>query len=111
MNDKHFDDFLRQQLQDSSQYLDDGDFSARVMAALPSAKRLHPWLEKLIVSLPVTLIAWLVVSQWSVHELVHPVYAWLFSLSVVDLIVLSFAFALSLLIGSLLWIFKPHSLF
>lgn len=73
----NFDDFLRQQLQQSHDYIDDGDFTAGLMARLPAPKRLNPWLEKLIIALPVTLIALWVCSQFPWRELVQPVYAWL----------------------------------
>jgi hypothetical protein len=106
MNDKQFDDFLQQQLQGSSPYLDDGDFSARVMASLPAQKaqkRLNPWVERLIACVPVTLIALLVLSQFSLREFIQPVYAWVITLEVNGLVVvpavmlvLMFAIPLSL---------------
>ena len=52
-----FDAFLTKHLQQAHNYLPDDDFSARVMASLPAQKRLNPWLEKVIVCVPVTLIA------------------------------------------------------
>jgi hypothetical protein len=111
MNDKHFDDFLRQQLQGSSPYLDDGDFSARVLASLPAQKRLHPWLEKLIVLLPVTLIAVLVLRQFSLHELIQPAYAWVLTLDMHSLVMLAGIMTALLLIAPVLLIFKPKALF
>lgn len=94
MNDNNFDDFLRQQLQGSSPYLDDGDFSARVMAGLPVQKRLNPWLERLIVCVPVTLIAFLVLSQLSLRDFIQPVYAWVLTLDMGNLMPLMIAFVL-----------------
>jgi|GEM_PF-3515506 len=111
MNDNNFDDFLRQQLQDSSPYLDDGDFSARVLASLPAPKRLSPWLEKLIVVLPVSLIALLVVSQFSVRELIQPAYAWVLTLDLGTMVSLVALMALAMLLVPLVLIFKPRSLF
>ena len=42
MSDKSFDAFLKQGLQHSSAYIDDDDFTARVMASLPQQHRLNP---------------------------------------------------------------------
>lgn len=111
MNDKSFDDFLRKQLQGSSSYVDDGDFSARVLASLPAKKRLSPWLEKLIVLFPVSLIAVLVLRQFSVRELIQPAYAWLLTLEINSLVSLSVIMAAVLLIAPVLLIFKPKPLF
>lgn len=111
MNDKHFDDFLRQQLQGSSPYLDDGDFSARVLAGLPAQKRLNPWLEKLIVLLPVTLIAVLVLRQFSVRELIQPAYGWVLTLDIHSIALLAVIMAALLLIAPVLLILKPKFLF
>lgn len=111
MNDKHFDDFLQQQLQGSSAYLDDGDFSARVMAGLPVQKRLHPWLEKLIIVLPVTLITLFVASQFSLRGLIQPAYGWLLTLTMHNIITLSVGLVLILLIAPIALILKPRALF
>lgn len=111
MNDKHFDDFLRLQLQGSSPYLDDGDFSARVLASLPAQKRLNPWLERLIVLAPVTLIAVLVLRQFSVRELIQPAYGWVLTLDMHSIVTLALVMTASLLIAPLLFIFKPKFLF
>lgn len=111
MNDKNFDDFLRQQLHSSSAYLDDGDFSARVLASLPAQKRLNPWLEKLIVLLPVTLIAVLVLRQFSVRELIQPAYGWVLTLDLHSLAMFAATMAALLLIAPVLLILKPKNLF
>lgn len=111
MNDKHFDDFLRLQLQGSSPYLDDGDFSARVLASLPAQKRLNPWLERLIVLAPVTLIAALVMRQFSVRELIQPVYGWVLTLDMHSIVTLAVIMTVCVLIAPVLFIFKPKVLF
>lgn len=96
MNDKQFDDFLQQQLQSSSPYLDDGDFSARLMASLPGQihKRLNPWVERLIVCAPVTLIALLVLSQFPLRDFIQPVYAWVLTFDMSSLAPLVMVLAL-----------------
>lgn len=95
-NMNNFDDFLRQQFQPQD-YVDDAGFSAQVMANLPAPKRLNPWLEKLIVALPVTLIAFFVLSQLQWRALVQPVYAWLLLLDITSLISIAAAMFLTLL--------------
>lgn len=107
----NFDDFLRQHLQGSSPYLDDGDFSARVLASLPAQKRLNPWLERLIVLLPVTLIAALVLRQFSVRELIQPAYGWVLTLDMHSIVTLAVVLTASLLIVPILFILKPKFLF
>ena len=111
MNDDNFDNFLRLQLQDSSPYLDDGDFSARVMASLPAQKRLNPWLEKLIVFVPVTLIALLVLRQFSLRELIQPVYGWVLTFDMNSLITLAMTMVLIMLAIPLSLALKRTSLF
>ncbi len=76
MSDKSFDDFLAQQLQRNSSYIEDDDFTAGVMASLPAGQRLNPWLERLIMAVPVTLIGLLVASQLPWRDLVRPAYGW-----------------------------------
>jgi hypothetical protein len=81
------------------------------LASLPAPKRLNPWLEKLIVLLPVTLIAVLVLRQFSVRELVQPAYGWVLTLDMHSLVILGVVMAALLLIAPVLLIFKPKSLF
>jgi hypothetical protein len=111
MNDNNFDDFLRQQLQGSSPYLDDGDFSARVLASLPAPKRLNPWVEKLIVCAPVTLIALLVLNQFSLRELIQPVYAWVLLFDMSSLITLALVVAVGMFLIPISLAFKRTSIF
>lgn len=111
MNDKRFDDFLQQQLQSSSHYLDDGDFSARVLAGLPVQKRLNLWLEKLIVWVPVTLIAILVVSQLPVRDFIQPIYAWVLMFDMNSLIILAQATVTIMLAVPLFFVLRRTSLF
>ena len=111
MNDKQFDDFLRQQLHNTSDYIDDGDFSARVMGSLPAPKRLNPWLERLIVCVPVTLIALLVLKQFSPRDLLQVVYAWMLTLDLYSLLTLSFAMVLVAVIAPVFWLLRRSPLF
>ena len=110
MNDNQFDDFLRQQLRNSSDYLDDGDFSAQVMASLPAPKRLNPWLERLIIWFPVTFIALLVLKQFPLHSIIQPAYAWLLTLDLHSLIALAMGMTLAVLAIPLSLLLKRSSL-
>lgn len=89
MSDKSFDDFLKRQLQQSSGYIDDGDFTARVMASLPAKHRLNPWLERLIVLVPVTLIAVAVLNQLPWRDMVRPAYGWILTFDVTSLMTMA----------------------
>ena len=111
MSDKNFDDFLRQQLQTSSEYIDDGGFAAQVMAGLPTPKRLNRWLEMLIVAVPVVVISLLVISQFSLLQLIQPVYAWVLTVDLTGLIALGAAVAAILVAVPAMLILKPRSLF
>ena len=111
MSDKNFDDFLRNQLQGANSYIDDAGFTAQVMAGLPSSgHRLSRWQEIVIIVAPVTLIALAIVSQFSVREIVQPVYAWLLTMDLARLVSFSLATAALMLAVTLGLIFKPRSL-
>lgn len=110
MSDKSFDDFLQHSLQQGSGYIDDGDFTARVMASLPAPHRLNPWLERLIVALPVTLIALLVTSQLPWRDLVRPAYGWLLTLDSSSLMAMAFAMLLMVIVAPLVWALRKLAL-
>lgn len=80
-SEKTFDHFLARHLQTEHDYIDDDGFTARVMTSLPASKRIHPFLEKLILGLPVFLIAALVLSQFPWREMVQPAYAMLLTVN------------------------------
>lgn len=111
MSDKNFDDFLRQQLQASSDYIDDSGFTAQVMTGLPAPKRLNRWLELLIVAVPAVVISLLVMSQFTLLHLIQPVYAWVLTVDLGGLISLGVAVVAALVIVPALLILKPRSLF
>jgi hypothetical protein len=111
MNDTNFEDFLRQQLQGSSHYLPDGDFSAKVMAGLPEPRRLSRWLEVLIVGVPVTVIALMVMSQFSLRDVIQPVYAWMLTMDMAGLMSLGASAVFAMLAAPLLLLFRQRSLF
>lgn len=111
MNDNQFDDFLRQQLHNTSDYLDDGDFSARVMGSLPAPKRVNPWLERFIVCVPVTLIALLVLKQFSPRDFIQTVYAWMLTFDLHSLMAMALVMVLAAVVAPLCWLLRRSSLF
>ncbi len=110
MNDQAFEDFLKRTLQQSSEYIDDGDFSASVMASLPKPNRLNPWLERLIIILPVTLIALLVASQLPWRDFVRPVYGWLLTFDTASLVAVAVGVILLVAAAPLLWMLRKTAL-
>lgn len=110
MSDQSFDDFLKRTLQQSSDYIEDGDFSTRVMASLPAPHRLNPWLERLIVAVPVTAIALLVVSQLPWRDLVRPVYGWLLTFDSTSLVTLAAGVILLVASVPVLWMLRKSAL-
>lgn len=110
--DQSFDDFLKQQLQQGSTYIDDQDFTAKVMASLPAPRshRLNPWLEKLIVVTPVTLIALLVVAQLPWRDLVRPAYGWLLTVDNSSFMVLAAGVIIAAAATPLVWLLRKSAL-
>ncbi|PUA28781.1 MAG: hypothetical protein B0W54_10200 [Cellvibrio sp. 79] len=109
MSDKSFDDFLAQQLQRSSSYIEDDGFAANVMASLPVKQRLSPWLERLILAAPVTLIALLVVSQLPWRDMVRPAYGWLLTSTGTGLMATVVGMMLLVVTIPLLWVLRRSS--
>lgn len=110
MSDKSFDDFLALQLQRGSNYIEDDSFTAGVMASLPVTRRLNPWLERLIVVVPVTLIALLVAGQFPWRDLIRSVYGWMLTFDSTSLIMLVASVMLCSVIIPSLWALKRSSL-
>lgn len=101
MNDR-FDDFLRQQLQ--TDYIDDKGFTAQLMAAMPAQRRLNPWLEKLIIALPVALITLLVLNHFPWRDVVQPAYAWFLLLNSTSLGFIALAVFMLLIVAPVAWL-------
>ncbi|HEY8941419.1 MAG TPA: hypothetical protein VIM59_14565 [Cellvibrio sp.] len=109
MSDKSFDDFLAQQLQRNNNYIEDDGFAANVMANLPVKQRLNPWLERLILAAPVTLIALLVASQLPWRDLVRPAYGWLLTSTDTSLMLAVASVMLMVVTVPLLWVLRRSS--
>lgn len=96
-----FDDFLRQQLH--APYIADEGFTACVMACLPAPKAINPWLERIIVALPVALISVLVFSQFPWRDLVQQVYAWFLVMDTTNLAGLALGLFSLLVLAPVAW--------
>jgi hypothetical protein len=80
------------------------------MASLTQHHRLNPWLERLIVALPVTLIALLVAVQLPWRDLVRPVYGWLLTFDTTSLMTLALGVALVVVAVPLVWVLRKSAL-
>lgn len=111
-DDQSFDDFLKQQLQQGNAYIDDQDFTAKVMASLPAppSHRLNPWLEKLISVAPVSLIALAVVAQLPWRDLVRPAYGWLLTVDNSSFMALAAGVILVAAATPLVWLLRKSAL-
>lgn len=101
----NFELLLREQLQQNQPYLEDGDFSARVMASLPAPRRLSRLQERLILLLPLAIISLLVLSQFSLTSGIKAWYT-LLSLDVASLLKLGVVLAISAVSAACYWIAK-----
>lgn len=115
MNDKKndpddFDNFLRAQLQRSQDYLPDDSFTANVLAKLPAQKKLGRWQERLIIVVPCTLIALLVLSQFSLLALIIKSWVWLSLIDVAGWLQLSLIMFVAGLLGVAGWFAKERHL-
>jgi hypothetical protein len=98
-----FELFLRQQLQQKQTYLDDGDFSARVMASLPAPRKLSRLQERLILLLPVAIISVLILSQFSLASGIKAWYA-LITMDFANLLTLGLVLAVTAVSSACYWI-------
>lgn len=110
-SDKHFDAFLQAQLQQDKPYLADDNFSVRVMASLPIAKRTISWRERLIVLLPLMIISILVLSQNSLLAFAIKSWVLLSILSFDNLLKIVVEISLLALLGASYWLAKQCRLF
>lgn len=105
-----FDDFLRAQLQRSHDYLPDDNFTANVLAKLPAQKKLGHWQERLIIVVPCTLIALLVLSQFSLLALIIKSWVWLSLIDISGWLQLSLVMFVIGLLGIAGWFAKERHL-
>lgn len=103
LSEKTFDDFLAQHMQIEHDYIDDDGFTAGVMANLPAPKKLNPLVEKLILGLPVLLIATLVLSHFPWREMVQPAYAILLTIDTESFIKIGVLLLASMFVATTIW--------
>lgn len=101
----NFELFLREQLQHNQPYLDDGDFSAKLMARLPAPRRLSRLQERLILLVPLAVISLLVLSQFSITSGVKAWYL-LLSMDFASLLKLGVLLAITAVSAASYWIAK-----
>ncbi len=102
-----FDDFLRQQLH--ADYIDDGGFTAQVMASLPAPTKLNRWLEAAIIAVPVALISLLVISFLPWRELVQPVYGWFLMQDMTSLLSIAMAIFIAAIVTPVVWLLNSET--
>jgi len=103
LSEKTFDDFLALHMQIEHDYIDDDGFTAGVMASLPAPKKLNPLVEKLILGLPVLLIAAVVLSQFPWREMVQPAYAILLTINTESFIKIGVLLLASMSVAITIW--------
>lgn len=100
-----FELFLREQLQQQQPYLDDGDFTAKLMARLPAQRSLSRLQERLILLVPLAVISVLVLSQFSLSSGIKAWYL-LLSLDFASLLKLGMLLAITAVSAASYWIAK-----
>lgn len=105
----NFELFLREQLQQHQHYVEDGDFSARVMSSLPAPRRLSRLQERLILLVPLIVISLLVLSQFSLTSGLKTWYL-LLSLDFTSLLKLGVILAISAVSAASYWMAKQFRL-
>lgn len=78
-------------------YLDDNGFTALVMSQLPHKTPINPWVKRLILGLPVSLVTLLVVSFVPWLDVIHQVYAYYLSATPQKLILIGAPLAMSVI--------------
>jgi len=109
--DTTFDDFLAKHLQVQHDYIDDDGFSARVMVNLPAPRKMSTLLEKLIIGVPVLLIAVLVFSQFPWRTMIQPAYATLLTINAVDMVKVGFVLFTIMSVSMVVWSAKRLDIF
>lgn len=100
---KMFDDFLTKHLQTEHDYIDDDGFTANVMASLPAPKKINPFMEKLILGVPVLLIATLVLNQFPWREMVQPAYAMLLTMNIEAIVKIGITLLATMFAATAFW--------
>ena len=106
-----FDIFLTKQLQQAQPYIEDNDFTVNVMNQLPAAKTLGVWQERLIILIPFFIISLLVLSQFSVIDVLVKLWSFIVSIQVTGLLQFGLVTMLAVISGASFWFAKQFKLF
>ncbi|RYY04602.1 MAG: hypothetical protein EOO53_01980 [Gammaproteobacteria bacterium] len=105
-----FDIFLKKQLQQAQPYVEDNDFTANVMNQLPAAKTLGVWQERLIILIPFMIISLLVLSQFSLLNILIKLWSFLVAVQVTNLMQIGLVTMLAVISGASFWFAKQFKL-
>jgi len=105
-----FDIFLKKQLQQAQPYVEDKDFTANVMNQLPAAKTLGVWQERLIILIPFMIISLLVLSQFSLLNVLVKLWSFLAAVQVTNLMQIGLVTMLAVISGASFWFAKQFKL-
>jgi hypothetical protein len=108
--DNSFDNFLAKQLQESQPYISDNDFTANVVNKLPTAKKLSVWQERLIIFIPFLMISLLVLSQFSILNVLVSFWSFLVATQIATWLQLGLITTLTVVIGASCWFAKQFKL-
>lgn len=89
---------LKKHFQQRSDYLDDDGFTASVMSQLPQKTEINPWLKRLILWLPVSLVTLLVLSFIPWLQVIHQVYAYYLAASPQNLMLVGIPLVMSIIL-------------
>lgn len=95
-NNDDIEFLLIKHYQQENNYLDDNGFTALVMTQLPQKTHINPWVKRLILWLPVSLVTLLVISFIPWLQVIHQVYASYLSASFQELMLVGGSLVLCL---------------
>lgn len=97
-NNDDIESLLKKHFQQQNDYLDDNGFSALVMTQLPQKTPINPWIKRLILGLPVSLVALAVMSFIPWLQVIHQVYAYYLAASPQQLMLIGIPLALAVVL-------------
>lgn len=107
-NNDDIEFLLKKHFQQQNDYLDDNGFTASVMMQLPQKTQINPWLKRLILWLPVSLVALIVMPFIPWLEVIHQVYASYLSASPQELMLVGIPLAMSIILLPTYFLFSEN---
>jgi hypothetical protein len=107
-NNDDIEFLLKKHFQQESNYLDDNGFTALVMTQLPHKTQINPWIKRLILWLPVSLVTLLVLSFIPWLQVIHQVYAYYLIASPQDLMLIGIPLAISIILLPTYFLFSEN---